>query len=178
MEELIAKRYVNALVSATTKKERADFSKILLKMAEAFSDATVAERLSSPLITNEQKTAMVIEGLGKGADAKLVNFIKVIGENGRLDLLPTIAKVLKQAIQIETNKYEGIVNSSTKLKAAELKKLEASLSTYTDGANIKLTQEISDIDGIKVSVEDLGIEVNFSKQRVKEQLIDFITKSL
>jgi F-type H+-transporting ATPase subunit delta len=27
-------------------------------------------------------------------------------------------------------------------------------------------------------VDDLGIEVNFSKQRVKEQLIDFIKKSL
>jgi len=178
MEELIAKRYVNALVGSTTKKERADFSKILLEMAEAFLDDTVAEKLSSPLISNEQKTAMVIEGLGKGADAKLVNFIKIIGENGRLDLLPVIAKVLKQSIQIETNKYEGVVSSSKKLKAEELKELEASLSTYTHGATIKLRQEVSDIEGIRVSVEDLGIEVNFSKQRVKEQLIDFITKSL
>jgi F-type H+-transporting ATPase subunit delta len=31
---------------------------------------------------------------------------------------------------------------------------------------------------LRVSVDDLGIEVNFSKQRVKEQLIDFIKKSL
>ena len=177
MEELIAKRYVNALVDSTTKKQRADFSKILLGMAEAFSDSTVRENLTSPLVSNEQKTTMVVESLGD-ADAKLVNFIKILGENGRLDLLPTIAKVLKQAIQIETNKYEGVVSSSTKLKAAELKELQASLSTYTNGASIKLTQEISDIEGIKVSVEDLGIEVNFSKQRVKEQLIDFITKSL
>ena len=178
MEELIAKRYVNALVDSTSKKDRADFSKVLLGMADSFSDEKVAELLTSPLVSNEQKTAMVVESLEKGADEKLVNFIKIIGENGRLDLLPTIAKVLKQAIQIETNKYEGIVNSSTKLKAAELKELEASLSTYTNGASIKLTQEVSDIEGIKVSVEDLGIEVNFSKQRVKEQLIDFITKSL
>jgi len=178
MEELIAKRYVNALVDSTTKKQRADFSTILLGMAEAFSDAVVLERLSSPLIQNDQKTAMVVDGLGSDADEKLVNFIKIIGENGRLDLLPTIAKVLKQAIQIETNKYEGVVSSSTKLKAAELKELEESLATYTNGASIKLTQEISDLEGIKVSVEDLGIEVNFSKQRVKEQLIDFITKSL
>jgi len=177
MEELIAKRYVNALVDTTNKKERTDFSKILLGMSEAFSDSAVRENLTSPLVSNEQKTALVVDSLGD-TDAKLLNFIKIIGENGRLDLLPTIAKVLKQAIQIETNKYEGVVSSSTKLKAAELKELQASLSTYTNGASIKLTQEISDIEGIKVSVEDLGIEVNFSKQRVKEQLIDFITKSL
>ena len=177
MEELIAKRYVNALVGSTDKNQRADFSKILLEMTEAFSDAIVVEKLSSPLIANEVKTSMVVESLGD-VDEKLVNFIKIIGENGRLDLLPTIAKVLKQSIQAETNKYEGIVVSSTKLKAEELKELQASLSTYTNGANVKLTQEVSDIEGIKVSVEDLGIEVNFSKQRVKEQLIDFITKSL
>ncbi len=177
MEELIAKRYVNALVGSTDKKERADFSKILLAMTEAFSDSTVVEKLSSPLISNEAKTSMVVESLGK-ADGKLINFIKIVGENGRLDLLPTIAKVLKQAIQTETNKYEGVVTSSSKLKAAELKELQKSLSAYTNGANIELTQEVSDVDGIKVSVEDLGIEVNFSKQRVKEQLIDFIKKSL
>jgi len=177
MEELIAKRYVNALVASTNKKERATFSKILLEMTEAFSDSDVVEKLSSPLITNEAKTSIVVESLGN-ADKKLVNFIKIIGENGRLDLLPTIAKVLKQAIQNETNKYEGVVTTHSKLKATELKKLQESLATYTNGANIELTQEVSDIDGIKVSVEDLGIEVNFSKQRVKEQLIDFITKSL
>ncbi len=178
MEELIAKRYVNALVDSTSKKDRADFSKTLLGMADAFEDEKVAENLTSPLVSNEQKTALVLESLGEDANAKLVNFIKIIGENGRLDLLPTIAKVLKQAIQKETNKYEGVVTSSSKLKADELKELQASLSKYTDGASIKLTQEISDIEGIKVSVDDLGIEVNFSKQRVKEQLIDFITKSL
>jgi len=178
MEELIAKRYVNALVDSTTADERADFSKTLLGMAEAFSDEAVVENLTSPLVSNEQKTAMVVESLGEKADAKLVNFIKIIGENGRLDLLPVIAKVLKQAIQIETNNYEGVVTSSTELKAEELNELQETLSKYTNGATVKLTQEKSAVDGIKVSVEDLGIEVNFSKQRVKEQLIDFITKSL
>jgi len=178
MEELIAKRYVNALVDSTSKKDRADFSKILLGMADAFSDAKVAEMLTSPLVANAQKTSLVLGSLGEDADIKLKNFIKIIGENGRLDLLPTIAKVLRQAIQKETNKYEGVVTTSTKLGAEELKDLQASLTKYTDGASIKLTQEISDIEGIKVSVDDLGIEVNFSKQRVKEQLIDFITKSL
>ena len=178
MEELIAKRYVNALVESTSKKDRADFSKVLLGMSDAFLDEKVVENLSSPLVSNEEKTSLVLESLGKDANVQLVNFIKIIGENGRLDLLPTIAKVLKQAIQKETNKYEGIVTTATKLKAEELKDLEASLTKYTDGASVKLVQEISDINGMKVSVDDLGIEVNFSKQRVKEQLIDFITKSL
>lgn len=69
------------------------------------------------------------------------------------------------------------MKSANALDDAALTDLEATLQTYT-GATIKLTQEKSDLDGLRVSVDDLGIEVNFSKQRVKEQLIDFIKKSL
>jgi F-type H+-transporting ATPase subunit delta len=177
MEELIANRYVNALVDITSNEQRAEFSSVLSTIAELFSDATVAERLTSPLVTAEQKTSFVLDGLGNDCDVKLQNFIKIIGENGRLDLIPVIAKKLNQAIQKETNEYEGVVTSSNTLGDAEIAELEASLKKYT-GSTIKLTQVQSDLDGIKVSVEDLGIEVNFSKQRVKEQLIDFITKSL
>ncbi len=177
MEELIANRYVNALVDITTSEERVAFSEKLSAISDAFSDDSVAEMLTSPLVPADKKTSFVLDGLGEDSDVKLQNFIKIIGENSRLDLLPVVAKRLNQAIQKETNEYEGVVTSSNTLGDAELADLEASLKTYT-GSTIKLTQEQSDLDGIKVSVEDLGIEVNFSKQRVKEQLIDFITKSL
>jgi len=177
MEELIANRYVNALVDVTSAEQRTEFSEVLSAIAGLFKDDSTAEMLTSPLVSAEQKTSFVLDGLGKECDLKLQNFIKIIGENGRLDLLPVISKKLHQAIQKESNNYEGIVLSSSTLPDSEISDLEASLKTYT-GSSIKLTQEKSDLDGIKVSVEDLGIEVNFSKQRVKEQLIDFITKSL
>jgi len=177
MEELIANRYVNALVDITSTEQRAEFSSILSSIATLFLDKKVAEMLTSPLVSSEQKTSFILDGLGEGCDSKLQNFIKIIGENDRLDLIPVIAKKLNQAIQKESNEYEGVVHSSNTLGDAEIAELETSLKKYT-GSTIKLTQEKSDLDGIKVSVEDLGIEVNFSKQRVKEQLIDFITKSL
>ena len=69
------------------------------------------------------------------------------------------------------------MKSKETLGKEELSKLEETLKRYT-GSTIKLTQEKTDLDGLRVSVDDMGIEVNFSKQRVKEQLIDFIKKSL
>ncbi len=177
MEELIANRYVNALVDITSVEQRLEFSGVLSTIAKLFDDAKVAESLTSPLISAEQKTSFVLDGLGKDCDVKLQNFIKIIGENGRLDLLPVVARKLQQAIQKENNEYQGVILSSNTLDDSEITNLETSLQKYT-GSTIKLTQEKSELDGIKVSVEDLGIEVNFSKQRVKEQLIDFITKSL
>jgi F-type H+-transporting ATPase subunit delta len=176
MEELIAKRYVNALSEVASPEQKAEYSVVLNAVSELLKDDLVLEKLTSPLISSADKTSFILDGI-KGADSNLENFIKILGENSRLDLIPTIAKSLNQELQKESNKYEGIVSSSNTLSDGDIEDLQNSLKSYT-GSTIKLTQVNSDIEGIKVTVEDLGIEVNFSKQRVKEQLIDFITKSL
>ncbi|NEW60446.1 F0F1 ATP synthase subunit delta [Sulfurovum sp. bin170] len=176
MEELIAKRYVNALSEVATSEQKIAYSEVLGAIAELLQDEKVAERLTSPLIPATEKTAFVLDGI-KGSDSNLENFIKILGENSRLDLIPTIARSLNQELQKESNNYEGVVTSSNALSDADLEDLQNSLKKYT-GSTIRLTQTQSAVEGIRVSVEDLGIEVNFSKQRVKEQLIDFITKSL
>jgi len=176
MEELIAKRYVKALLEVISTEQKASFSEILDAISSLFSDVNIAERINSPLISSDEKVAFILEAI-PADNISMVNFIKILGENGRLDLIPTISKSLNQELQKEKNEYEGIVTSSNELGDTELADLENSLKTYT-GSTVKLTQQKSDLDGIKVTVDDLGIEVNFSKQRVKEQLIDFITKSL
>jgi F-type H+-transporting ATPase subunit delta len=175
MEELIAKRYATALSSVS--KNVASISEILNVLTEVISNEEIKTVLTSPIIASEKKTEMILATLGKKADATLVNFIKILGENKRLDLIPAIAKVLNADLQKESNQYEGILKSKETLDDKELSKLEETLKKYT-GSTIKLTQEKTDLDGLRVSVDDLGIEVNFSKQRVKEQLIDFIKKSL
>jgi len=174
MEELIAKRYVKALLEVISTEQKSSFSEVLNGISSLFSDKSIAEKINSPLISADKKVSFILDAI---PEISMVNFIKILGENDRLDLIPTIAKILNQELQKEKNEYEGIVTSSSELGDTELAELENSLKTYT-GSTIKLTQQKSDLDGIKVTVDDLGIEVNFSKERVKEQLIDFITKSL
>ncbi len=175
MEELIAKRYATALSSVS--KDVKEIANVLNVLTEVINEEEVKNTLTSPIVAAEKKTEMILSALGKDTDATLVNFIKILGENKRLDLIPAIAKVLNADLQKESNKYEGVLKSSKKLGKEELSKLEKTLEKYT-GSKIKLTQEKTDLDGLRVSVDDLGIEVNFSKERVKEQLIDFIKKSL
>ena len=176
MEELIAKRYVKALLEVISTEQKSSFVEVLNGISSLFSDKNITEKINSPLISANEKVAFILEAIPED-NISMVNFIKILGENDRLDLIPTIAKILNQELQKEKNEYEGIVTSSSELGDTELAELENSLKTYT-GSTIKLTQQKSELDGIKVTVDDLGIEVNFSKQRVKEQLIDFITKSL
>jgi len=175
MEELIAKRYANALSEST--KDIRNIAEILNVLTESIDKKEVKTVLTSPIIPNEKKTEMILSALGNDVDNTLINFIKVLGENKRLDIIPSISKVLNTELQKISNKYEGILRSKETLDATALSNLEETLKKYT-GSAIKLKQEKSDLDGLRVSVDDLGIEVNFSKQRVKEQLIDFIKKSL
>jgi F-type H+-transporting ATPase subunit delta len=174
MEELIAKRYAKALSSVS--KDLPRILEVLNVLSEALSSSEIKSTLTSPIISGEQKTEMILSALSDD-DSTLVNFIKILGENGRLDLIPVITKVLNTDQQRVSNEYEGVLKSASSLDEAALANLEETLKKYT-GSTIKLTQEKSDLEGLRVSVDDLGIEVNFSKQRVKEQLIDFIKKSL
>ena len=176
MEELIAKRYVDALLSVAKKKERALYVEAINSIAASFSDPKVKVMVNAPVVSIEKKVDTVLAALGKSADVKLVNFIKLLGEHKRLGLIPEIAKVLNAQMQKESNEYDGVISSSKKLDADAVATLEATLKRYT-GSSIRLSQGKSDQDGLRVDVDDLGIEVNFSKERVKEQLIDFIMKS-
>ncbi len=176
MEELIAKRYVKALLEVISAEQKITYSQVLNSIASLFNSENISEKIDSPLISSDEKVSFILDGV-KDGDSSLINFIKILGENDRLNLIPTIAKSLNQELQKESNSFIGIVTSSNELNSSEIEELENSLKSYT-GSTIKLTQTKSDLDGIKVTVDDLGIEVNFSKQRVKEQLIDFITKSL
>ncbi len=176
MEELIAKRYVKALLEVISTEQKITYSQVLNSIASLFNDKSISNKINSPLISSDKKVSFILDGV-EDIDSSFINFIKILGENDRLNLIPTIAKSLNRELQQESNEYSGIVISSNELNSDDIKKLEDSLKSYT-GSTIKLTQSQSDLDGIKVTVDDLGIEVNFSKQRVKEQLIDFITKSL
>ena len=176
MEELIAKRYVQALLSVADKKEISEYIEIINDIASSFSDEKVIEMIEAPIVPESEKVDAVLAAVKGAKDQKLVNFIKLLGEKKRLSLIPAIATVLNEQMQKESNSYNGIIRSKTKLGKDDIGDLEKTLERYT-GSTIKLEQKKSDLDGLRVSVEDLGIEVNFSKERVKEQLIDFIMKS-
>jgi F-type H+-transporting ATPase subunit delta len=176
MEELIAKRYAKALAETVSNVE--EVTGVLSTLSDAMSsDNEVVVAMTSPLISESNRVDMLLGALGSNADEKLQNFIKLLAEHKRLNLIPTISKVMHSDLQKVANNYEGTVKSQDAMDATSISSLEETLHKYT-GSNIKLVHEQSDSDGMQVAVEDLGIEVNFSKQRVKSQLIDFIKKSL
>ncbi len=177
MESLIAKRYVKALVESLDEKGLEETSKKLQAIAEAFTDRKFAEIIASPEVSREQREKLLLEMLGEKPDAKLVNFVKTLGIHNRFGLIPEIARQLQKELQRRANRYEGVVESDKPLDKKLLGELESSLSKYVD-ATVVLRQVKSDREGIKVTVEDLGVEASFSKERVASDMIAHILKAL
>ncbi len=177
MIELVAKRYAKALMEINGGKKIDAFIAALEGVTAALETPKGKEIIASPLVSAEDKVSLITESLGKKADPLLKELIKVMGEKGRLGLIPELTSILKFEKKKESNSFVGRVESRNTLDATELKNLEETLSRHS-GAQITLEQVKSDLNGVKVEVEDLGLELNFSKDRVKAALLDYIQKAL
>jgi len=177
MSNLVAKKYVKALLEIDG-LSMDDVSENISAIAEAIkSNPQIVEFLDSPLIKNSDKYKAVVEPLADKLDTKVVSLLKLMSDKGRLSLLPDFADELQKEIQQKSKQFNGVVCSAEEIDSALIKKLEKKLSSFA-GADVKLEYQKSDIDGIRAEVADLGLELNFSKERVKNALIEHIQKAL
>ena len=52
------------------------------------------------------------------------------------------------------------------------------LAQEKNDVKLSLSQNVGDYDGIKVDIDGLGVEISFSKDRLRAQLIDHILKAV
>ncbi len=98
-------------------------------------------------------------------------------ENRRINVIPTIAKELKKKIARITKTHTGFLFSDTQIEEQTLEQIGVSLGKRFD-STIALTFIKNDFNGIKVEVEGLGIEIDFSKDRIDRQVIEHIIKAI
>jgi len=177
MNDLIAKRYAKALMELVPQKELGAQLQTLRQLKELFSRPEVAELIASPLVGSERKFELLIAPLKEKIDERLFRLLEVMNEKGRLGLIGDLTDILAYESKKQSNRFEGTVEADEALPKEELKRLEEVLAKYS-GAKIKLKQTSKSGDGLRVSVEDLGLELNFSKTRVKSDLLDFIQRAL
>ncbi len=176
MREDIAKRYSRALFRSATLEEVESYMPNIKGLALALKSEKFLDILSSYDVTKDRKLELVLSILDS-KDKKLENFIKIIFENSRIDILPEIYKEVTFEISTQKNLFHGRLISKTEISEDVLNHLRDGFSRKID-ANIILTQEISEFEGIKISVDDLGLEVGFSKERLKKDLTDHIIKAI
>jgi F-type H+-transporting ATPase subunit delta len=177
MEELIAKRYIKAMRQSTENSEFESISEVFNGLALAFEDNKFIEIVLSPDVSTEAKRDILVNSVTKAGNSKIENFLSLLAENGRISVIPAIAKEMKKELAREKNSFVGKVFSDSDIDAKAIDGLSSGLSKKV-GSNIALEFIKSDYDGVKVEVEDLGIEIDFSKNRLNSQMINHILKAI
>lgn len=177
MEALIAKRYVKALASLMDAEALANTKTLFDALSDAFKEKGFADVINDPQVEDSDKETLLL-AIAEGAKSDAVNnLIKLLVEKRRLALIPAIAEALRLELAGMHKTYEGKVFSNAAVEASTLEVLSSDLSKKMD-ATITLAFVASDYDGIKVEVEDLGVEVSLSKTRMNAQLIEHILKAI
>lgn len=176
MKDLIAKRYVKALLDGKDAATAKTISSELVQISSAYSDDKFIAIISSSEVDASKKVELV-NSLVDGCSDTTKNLIKLLGSSKRLDIVPFIVKELEIQLSVLNNDFTGVVYTNNELGAEYINSIEEKFSKKFD-VNLKLTQNVCDYDGIKVDIEGLGVEISFSKDRLKSQMIDHILKAV
>ena len=177
MEELIAKRYIKAIVDGSDVSDIENMAAVFSSLAISFKDEKFLNIIDSPNVSSSDKESILLDGVKSANSKKINNFVKLIVENKRINIIPAIAEGMRKDLARITKTYEGTVYSDSDIDAKVISELSSGLSKKFD-SKIALTFVKNDFDGIKVDVEDLGIEINFSNTRINNQMIEHIIKAI
>ncbi len=177
MEELIAKRYIKAMNSGSDIESVQSTSEVFSVLAESFKDDKFVQIIDNPNVSAKDKSEILLEAVKSANSSQVNNLIKLLVENKRINIIPAIAEELRKDVAASTKTYEGIIYSDSEIDAKVMQELSKGLSKKFD-LNISLEFVKNDFNGIKVDVEDLGIEINFSKTRINSQMIEHIVKAI
>ena len=176
MVDLVAKRYVKALMVGSDTQKLTTIYDELKVISTAFADDKFLLIIGSSDVDSDKKVELILSFVDNCSQT-VANLIKLLAQKKRLDIIPDIVKELKFEIAVLTNTYDGVIYTSQKLADDEVEKLTNQFAKKFD-VNLTLNQNICDYDGIKVDIDGLGCEISFSKERLRTQMIEHILKAV
>ncbi len=119
----------------------------------------VAKALSSPSLTEQQQVDILLNVCGDQVTGRIANFVKVLAENKRLDLLPQIHQLFEEMKSLQEKTLEVQVDTAYPLADGTQQKLADALSKRLQ-RSVKIQSQIdkSLIGGIVLRAGDLVID--------------------
>ena len=176
MKELVAKKYVKALMQSCDDAELTILSGALKELSGAYGIEKFKNIIQSPDVCSDKKESFILEILESPTN-KLVNLIKLLSENDRLAIIPSIAQELEYQISLKSNEFTGDVVGSFEITEEQKTKLEESFGKKF-GATIKLNSAKTDCRSKRIQLEGLGVGVSYSVERLKAQMAEHILKAI
>ena len=176
MIDLVAKRYVKAIMSNRDNESLNSVYNELKILSSAYKNDKFVSIISSIDVKNSVKVEFILSLLDS-CSKTTTNLIKLLGDKKRLNIIPEIVNGLEKELAIINNSYTGVIYTNKELSIDDIEKLNSQFSKRFN-VNLELSQNICDYNGIKVDIDGLGVEIGFSKERLKSQMIDHILKAV
>jgi len=170
MNDLIAKKYAKAISS----NDIEEFYTNLTILNSIFLEEKFQILIQSNQIKKQKKLEFIFSFFDK-MSPKFKNFLKLLVENSRLILIPQILKELQKQKALNDNTFLGVIYTQEKLDDSKIKDIQARLSAKFN-VNIRLENQHSQNEGVKIALEELGYEISFSMKTIQNRMSEFVLK--
>ncbi len=162
----IARPYAQAVFDlAKGKKKLAGWSKQLNSLSSIVSDNQVNVLISNPSVESGQLTELIISIAADNLDKEGKNLVKVLAENGRLDVITEIAGIFEDLKNESEKIVQAEVLTAFKLDEKQTSTLQAALKKRL-GCEVEITSRIdkSIIGGAIIRAGDMIIDGSVTAQ--------------
>ncbi|CAH2215007.1 F0F1 ATP synthase subunit delta [Tepidibacter aestuarii] len=179
MAKLVASRYANALfevgISEGTTADLNDELKVIVDLFDQNED--FLKILKAPLISKEEKKALVEKIYKDKTSLEMMNFLKVLIDKDRIGIIDEIFTEYNALINEKNNILEAVAITAVPMSEKDLNNLKQKLSE-TKGKNIILKNEVdkSVIGGVLVKMgnEEIDGTIKTRLEKLKDQLSQII----
>ncbi|MDR5860123.1 F0F1 ATP synthase subunit delta [Halomonas eurihalina] len=139
----VARPYAKAAFERAAERQAlADWSGMLDTAARIVADGEMRHRvLSNPRLTSAQKTQALIDICGDAIDDEAGNFLRLVGQKGRLAALPAIAEQFERLKAQREKRIDVDIVSAFPLGDAQQDKLASALAKRLD-REISITTQV------------------------------------
>lgn len=157
--QTLARPYAKAAFEFARASGKADAWSAMLNLAAVAVEVPEVEALlKDPRLTSESKVQSVVRLFGSDIDEAFRNFVLTMGENDRLDVLPTVQ--LYEELKADAEKtLEAQVETAFELGTEQLNTLAAALSKRLD-RTVNLQQVVNPalIGGVVIRAGDVVVD--------------------
>ena len=156
----LARPYAKAAFEyAQAHQQLANWSAMLGLAAAVSQDDTMQRVLKAPRLTSTEKATTFVEVCGDKFDAQARNFLSIVSENNRMELLPEIADMFELYKAEQEKSVDVDVTSAFALNDEQQDKLAKVLSARL-GREVRLhaAEDATLIGGVVIRAGDLVID--------------------
>lgn len=156
----LARPYAKAAFEHACAANQENSWKSMLSLSGALvENPEVVKQLANPVLNKQARVKLLMQLCENDIDAAFTNFLNVLAENGRLELLPVISQQFAALVAEKNRQVEVDVQTAFELSATQLQTLADALSKRLERTvEPKVTVNPALMGGLLIRAGDLVID--------------------